>query len=311
MFRKPLIPSQSAPTWDGGGGSAFVALLPSFSPHPEDGGSNALYVRAEFVEPGGGYDRLFGAVNLLADRTGGGGSTVLAQMCYRADPAKGGGGGGMRRSYVQGYKLGFWQTTAKPFPSEAAAPIAPGREFWWRLVVHPTGFASYVNGVLINVSPLPPGHELRTGQELYVSLPVTGDAGERATWRVKQLWWGSSLGLDPAAVRALAALTASAGAVVPNKVRATGVPAGTTLEELRAAWGTTPYAPSDVSFGDLGSAIFTFPSDEQVRRILAPGSAVRVAVRGAALTLSQAITKSAAAAAAGAAGGGVGSGAYR
>jgi hypothetical protein len=310
MFRKPLIPSQSVPTWDGGGGSAFVALLPNFSPNPADGGSNALYVRAEFVEPGGGYDRLFGAVNLLGDRTGGGGSTVLAQMCYRADPVKGGGGGGaMRRAYVQGYKLGFWQTTSKPFPSEAAAPIAPGREFWWRLVVHPTGFASYVNGTLINVSPPPPGHELRPGGELYVALPVTGDAGERATWRVKQLWWGSSPGVDQTAVRLLAALAASTGAVVPNKVRATGVPAGTSLEELRAAWGATPYAPSDVAFGDLGSAIFTFPSEEQVRRILAPGSAVRVAVRGAALTLSQAITKSGGAAAAAA--GGAGAGAYR
>lgn len=286
-MRVPLIPSQQIPMWDGGGGSAFLAVLPSFSPNPAEG-NNALFVRGEYYEARG-YDRQFGAVNLLADRTGTNGSTVLAQMCYRVDPIR--GDGAVKRTYVQGYKLGFWQTTSKAFFNEAQSIISPGREFWWRLVVHPNGFATYVNGTLVNVSVPPPGHELRPGQELYVNLPIVGEAGEKATWRVKQLWWGS-LPHDPAAVRQLAQMAGTgAGAVVGNKVRATGVPAGTSEAELRAAWASSPYQPSDVSQSEPGAAVFTFPSEEQVRRILQPGSALRVTVRGAVLTLSQVVTK--------------------
>lgn len=281
--------------WDGGGGSAFTGVLKSFSPTPGDGGNNALFVRGEFVAPGGGYDRLYGAVNLLGDRSGGGGGTVLAHVGYRVDPTR---DGGLRRGYVQGHKLGFWQTETKAYYGDAQSPIAAGRQFWWRIVAHPSGFASYIDGALINVSVPPPGHELRAGQELFVNLPITGDAGERATWRVRQLWWGC-LPLDPAAARALAAIAGSGGAVVANKVRATGVPPGASEAELRGAWAATPYAPTDVGALEHGAVTFTFASEEQVRRILGlqvgagvgAGAAARVFVRGAALTLSAVIAR--------------------
>ena len=274
------------------------------------GGNNALFVRGEFVAAAN-YDRLYGAVNILGDRSGGGGSTVLAHVGYRVDPRK---DGGLRRVYVQGYKLGFWQTSSREFAGgEGAAPIVTGREFWWRIVAHPTGFASYVDGALVTVSLPPPGQELTAGQELFVALPVSGDAGEKATWRVKQLWWGC-LPLDPAAARALAALGAGAGSIVPNQVRVTGIPAGATEAELAAAWAATPFQPSQVALSAAGAALCTFPSDEQVRRILlgagagggGGGGGVRVVVRGAVLTLSQVIARPAGGAAAGGGGGAAG-----
>lgn len=287
--------------WDSGGGSPFVALLKAFTPNPAEpvpgggAGNNALFVRGEFVAAAG-YDRLYGAVNILGDRTGGGGSTVLAHMGYRVDPAR---DGSLRRLYVQGHKLGFWQTSSKTFVAEASAPIVPGREFWWRLVAHPNGFASYVDGQLVHVSVPPPGHQLTAGQELYVSLPITGDAGEKATWRVKQVWWGS-LPHDPAAARLLDTMAGASGSMVANQVRATGVPAGATEAEVRAAWALTPYQPSQVVLSEAGAAVMTFPSEEQVRRILANPASLRVTVRGAALTLSHVIAR---------AGGGVAGGA--
>lgn len=293
-MRIPLI-GGGAPRWEGSGGSAFTGMLKNFSPVLADGGNNALFVRGEFIEPGGGYDRLYGALNLLGDRSGEGGSTVLAHVAYRVDPAH---DGGIKRAYVQGHKLGFWQTKSRFFTSDASAPLTAGRPFWWRIVAHPSGFASYVDGVLVHVSVPPPGKELRAGQELFVNLPITGDAGERATWRVHQLWWGS-LPLDPLAAKQLAAIAGSSGALAATKVRATGVPAGASEADLRGAWAATLYQPVEVSAIEHGAATFTFASEEQVRRILgmqagagaAAGGALRVAVRGAVLTLSQVITR--------------------
>jgi len=189
VMRIPLIPSREVPTWDSAGGAPFLATLKSFAPDAGGGGgglgggNNALFVRGEFLAAAN-YDRLYGAVNLLGDRSGGGGSTVLAHVAFRVDPRK---DGGLRRVYVQGYKLGFWQTSSREFAGgEAASPITTGRDFWWRLVAHPTGFASYVDGALVTVSLPPPGQERLIGAD--------------ATHAWVLLWCGPTrgwIGLDP------------------------------------------------------------------------------------------------------------------
>ena len=50
-------------------------------------------------------------------------------------------GDGTKRQYVQGYKMGIWDTRRKLFRSDAEFPIVDRKPFWWRIVLHPAGFA--------------------------------------------------------------------------------------------------------------------------------------------------------------------------
>ena len=218
---------------------------------------------------------------------------ILCQACFRVDPTKGGaaGGGGVRVQYSQGYKLGFWDTRSRTYRGDAEAPVHTGRAFWWRLVAHPLGFATYVDGALVSVSQHAPGQAgpggpLVPGRELVLTLPTAGEAGERATWRVTQVWWGAA-DVDAAAARELAASATAGREIVRDGLRVTGVPPDVTVDELFAAFAA--FAPLAARIEGGGAVALTLASPDDVARALA--SAVPIVVRGARLALAHAVVR--------------------
>ena len=235
------------------------------------------------------YARQYAAVNISGDTSPS--APILCQACFRVDPTKalGGGSSGVRRQYVQGYKLGFWDTRSRPFRSEAECPLQIGRVFWWRIIAHPLGFATFVDGVLISVSQhapgqVAPGGPLAPGRDLVLTLPTAGEAGERATWRVTGLWWGSA-DVDAATTQELSSTATAGREIVHDALRVTGVLQTVTNDELFAAFAA--FAPRSVRMEGGGAATVTLESSSDVLRAL--GATAPIVVRGVRLTLAHAV----------------------
>lgn len=164
------------------------------------------------------------------------------------------------------------------------------------------GFAAFVDGRLVGWSAGPPGSAVGGGgtpPSLQVSLPASGEAGERVTMRVSQLWWGACE-LDVTAASEVAAAAAAAGATAPARpagaaasqnLFATGVPDAATLPELLRAF--EPHGAIDVSRapGRAGAAIVAFAdagaAAAGLRSIAAAGG---VRMHGAALAVTPGVS---------------------
>ena len=145
------------------------------------------------------------------------------------------------------------------------------------------GCASYVNGALVGVSGLPPGRVLSPGCPLFAFLPVAGNAGESARWRVLKAFWGTS-DLDEQTAVEFGKLRGVAKTLLPTSVRITGLVAGVGVEEVAAGMRVPPRG---VRLDGPGAAVVDFGSEEAARAVLgAPPGAF--AVRGGAVVVGQA-----------------------
>ena len=134
---------------------------------------------------------------------------------------------------------------------------------------------------------------------LQVSLPASGEAGERVTFKVTQLWWGA-YEMDPSAaaeVMAVAGASAGGGAsaagaegpgvAASHSLYATGVPDTATLPELIRAF--QPHGAIGVVRGRPGAAIVSFADAAAVAAAMRSIASSSVRVHGAALVVSLAL----------------------
>lgn len=228
----------------------------------------------------------------------------------------------------QGYKLGSWATRSRRLTGgpEDPFPRPAGVAFWWRLVFVPPpprgpgGFAAFVNGRLIGWSAGPPGSAFDGGggaagaralpPQLQVGLPAAGEAGERVSLRVTQLWWGASE-LDAAAAAEVTALAGSSGsggavtaagvgggvaaaaaaATASRNLWVTGVPESATLPELLRAFQAHGALDVTRAAQRQGAAIVAFAdaaaAAEGLRSVAAAGG---VRIHGALLAVAPGVT---------------------
>jgi len=258
MMRTALLASP----WDSftaaSAGGVFSAKLPDLCYDLNRGlGYNTLTLRAEYFKlkgtEGGGvtagdFDRVYTAVNISSDPAAA--RDVLCHVCLRADPARDHGGGPSppRWKYVQGYRVARWDTTLRTYRADGSDfPLKPSVPFWLRIVVHPAGFLTYLNGQRVLFTPHAPDRSPYDFEPLYVQLPLTGDKAERVTWKVVQMYWGSSAwsGEDEEFInKALADKGLPTLSFSPDRVRVIGAPPGTTPDAVKAAFAA--YLPSDV-----------------------------------------------------------------
>lgn len=205
----------------------------------------------------------------------------------------------------QGYKLGSWATKTWRLSGgpEDPFPRSEGAAFWWRVLLMPPpprgpgGFAAFVDGRLVGWSAGPRGWEAAALGRLQISLPASGEAGERLTLKVSQLWWGACE-LDAATAAEVSALVGATaapapaagpggGALASRNLWVTGIPDAATLPELLRAF--EPYGAVDVNraAGRPGAAIVDFAdvaaAAEGLRKISSSGG---VRLHGAALAVA-------------------------
>jgi hypothetical protein len=231
LFRFPLIPAETPwdaiKAVEGGRADPFVARLPNFS-LSTPGACNTLVIRGEYYTLPG-YDRVFVAVNIGEDASSSsatGSSTsssssvsgpsalsqsnllrneVLAHVSIRIDPSAaskdvgggGGGGGGLKYRFVQAFKQnGRWDTACaynKIVNSQSLWPLKERKPFYLRLTIEPRGVFSYLDGKAFGFAPHQPNWSVSNSRNnnLVVQLPVSGDSGEKVTWTVLGMWWGT------------------------------------------------------------------------------------------------------------------------
>ena len=205
-------------------------------------GHNTLFLQSEYYAPPGS-EHAWLSVNIAAQEALQG--PLLCHANFRVDPVRAAGGGGaaaatgaLRWRYVQGFRLATWETKTRLYRSGADFPIRPGVKFWWRIVVHPAGYVAYVNGRPLAFSPHPPAGRPLEWDALYVQLPLGGEKGEKATWRVHQAWWGRC-GVAEDENRMIREALAETGRPLPawsrDEVRVSALPPGADAAAVRAA----------------------------------------------------------------------------
>jgi hypothetical protein len=181
-------------TWDAVEASSsklFIARLPMFSCDFQRGlatACNTLTIKGEAYTMAG-YDKMYLAVNITDTEEYGG--RILCHFVARTDPSK--VSGNLRKRTVQGFKLNAssaFEALDKNYQDNF--PITTRVPFWLRLVITPLGYFSYIDGVFTQFSPHPLGHPPKEFDTLYVQLPTSGGADERAVWKVHQVWWGTA-----------------------------------------------------------------------------------------------------------------------
>jgi hypothetical protein len=228
-------------------------------------------------------------------------SDVRLHVAVRVDPPKGGGGGGggatARRRFLQAYKArGLWDSASSVTLTlnEGAWPFEAGKPFFLRLTLDPRGCFTYVNGRAMAFTRHPSAGAWAPAADprLHVMLPVAGDAGEKATWRVLGAWWGhcapdrEGLRLMEAAAAAAAAAPKMRLEAVPGEVYVTGLRPGTLAANVAAAfahWGVT-----DVRLEPKGGAAVVRLGDADAVTRCINETDRRVAVLGALLNVRQA-----------------------
>ncbi len=233
------------------------------------GSCNTLVVRGEYFRIPG-YDRVFGGISIGDAAVGAGdpASTfahdVVVHVAFRIDPGKapggttggaagqGGGGAGaggaaagaaasssasggtvVRYRYLQASKISRrWDTTraANKVFTPSSWPFQEGKPFWLRVVLDRRGVFSYVNGKAFSFTPFPPDWKPLDPHSLIAQVPIAGDAGEKATWRVHGMWWGTSRPDEAGEALYRTALEAmkntQVSVVSAEEVYVTGLPSG-------------------------------------------------------------------------------------
>jgi hypothetical protein len=261
---------------------ALVVRLPNFHPDPssvpphiqqQQPHCNTLVVRGEYSHIAD-YDRVYAAVNIGDVAAAGGGGAdpssdlnrqIAAHVSIRIDPS-GKSGGPPRYRYMQACKSsGRWdatRTSAKVF-TPSNWPFQEGKPFWLRIILDQRGFFSYVNGKAFSFTTYPPGWRAEDPHNLVTQIPIAGDAGEKATWKVQGMWWGACR-VDEAGEKIFREVVATlketmVSAPSPNEVYVTGLPLAaseasiqsTLMEVFRA------YDPVGVTSEGTGSATVT------------------------------------------------------
>lgn len=270
LFRFPLIPAESP--WDaakaveGGRADPFVARLPNFS-LSTPGACNTLVIRGEYYTLPG-YDRVFAAVNIGEDASSSAAASVtgqsnllrndvLAHVSIRIDPAASNkdSGGGLKYKFVQAYKQsGRWDNACafnKIVSTQALWPLKEKKPFYLRLTIEPRGVFSYLDGKAIGFTPHHPNWSLSRNNNLVVQLPVSGDAGEKVSWTVLGMYWGTcSIDSPGEIVFRTVAQNLSQQKVqvaVPGELFVTGLKNTTREVDLREAFKA--WDPVDVKLG--------------------------------------------------------------
>lgn len=285
-------------------GGAFTARLPPFSYDlSSKAGCNTIVIFAESFA-------LAGTETFFLETRVGADAAMLKEILLHATMRgdKGGmpGQSSVRRRYLQGYKLNDgWHTEAQSYREGDAFPIVHGNKFWWRLVIHPMGYFTYVNGSLIKFTPHAPGRRPHDFDPLFFQLPIMGGSGEVATMRVHGVWWGAftpSAAEEAAAGSILAAKFGKTPTWVLDKVRVSGLPPETGPEEVTAAFAA--YGAS-ACVRDAAPGAFVVTLRDQLAQQLALDARGTIKVRDTAAVIARPLTDIAAASAA-AGGGAVG-----
>jgi hypothetical protein len=282
-------------TWDSlrgmpgrAGPEVFVAKLPHFAYDIGRGlGKNALFIQAEYYTVPG-YDYTWIAANLAPQESLQ--RELLCHSNFRIDPVRAAGTttGAMKRRYVQGFRLATWETKTQSFRNDGADfPIRPGVKFWWRIVVHPAGYVCYVDGKPLMFSPHPPRGKPQEWDTLFVQLPLAGEKGEKATWKVHQIWWGAC-GIHPEEEKAIAKELAETGRDMPawsrDEVRVSELQPGTSTEEVRAAFAH--YNPVALLADSASSVVMRLADPNAVQYVIKEMEGT-TAIRGSAIHVAR------------------------
>lgn len=180
----------------------FLRQLPSYN-NDARYGCNTLVIRAQMISlSGGGFERQWAGINIGRSPSKEAAAealreTLLGHVYWRVDPVKLG-----QRDDAPTYKYRFGQTYKQTgrYSSDVKKdrafslitwPFKPDRPFFIRLILHPWGMLSYVDGKFFSYTPYPGFQAPKEGETLYLQIPVAGDAGEKPTWKILSAHWGS------------------------------------------------------------------------------------------------------------------------
>jgi hypothetical protein len=309
LFRFPLIPAESP--WDaakaveGGRADPFVARLPNFS-LGTPGSCNTLVIRGEYYNLPG-YDRVFAAVNIGEDASSSTASSVagqsnllrndvLAHCSIRIDPeGGGGGGGGLRYKFIQSYKQnGRWDTTCafnKVVKAQTLWPLKEKKPFYLRITIEPRGVFTYLDGNALGFVPHHPNWSVSRNNNLVVQLPVSGDAGEKVTWTILGMWWGSC-SIDSSGEKVFRNLAQNLSqqkvqVAVPGELFVTGLKDTAREMDLRDAFRA--WEPTEVRMGGVvGGATVVLKDASRVPECISTTNK-RLSVLGSVVSVTQAL----------------------
>ena len=316
LFRTPLFTSgqvwNSTKAVEGGKiAENLMIKLPNYmvDPFNSPNGRNTLVVSGEYFKIPG-YGRVYAAINIgdvKSSTSTTSDSTILnrdviTQVSFRIDPNKAAASTysstddaiSMRYRYHQSYKTaGRWDSTYAGTKNLNASnwPFTENKPFYIRIILDARGVFSYVDGKAFLYTPYPPGWKPESDHSLIVQIPIAGDSGEKATWKIHGLWWGICR-VDENGENIYReymknhSTTSTVQTVIENEIYITGLPVGAGDAAVKTALmdAFRNYGAIDVKKETVGSAVVIVPDPSKVeeainatdRRITILGSVVNV-----------------------------------